>query len=99
MTVEVYGVESSTYKGIQREQQDRRMARIAKVGRANIPTAEIEANALELVTRCVKTWNIQLNGEMVPSDRTNIEEVLTKFSWIRAQIEAGIFDTSNFFQS
>jgi hypothetical protein len=96
MTVEVYGADSSVYRNVVREQQDRRMARIAKTGKAVLTTAEIEANQLELTIKAVKSWTITLNGETPAITRENVEKVLTTYTWIRVQIEDGISNSANF---
>lgn len=99
MTITVYGAESPAHKAVVREQQDRRMARMSKTGKAVITAAEIETNALEVVVRSVKDWNITLGGEKPKATREAVEKVLTSYSWIRAQVEEGIFNSANFFQS
>lgn len=96
MTVTVYGAESSVYRNVAREQQDRRMARIAKTGKSILTSAELEANQLELVVKAVKDWTITLNGETPEVSPKSVEDVLTKYTWLRAQIEDGITNSANF---
>lgn len=96
MTVTVYGAESSAYRNVAREQQDRRMARIAKTGKSVLTSAELEANQLELVVKAVKDWTITLNGETPEVSPKSVEDVLTKYTWLRAQIEDGITNSANF---
>lgn len=96
MTVEVYGAESSVYRNVVREQQDRRMARIAKTGKSILTSAEIESNQMELVLKAVKSWTITLNGETPAVTRESVEQVLSKYTWIRVQIEDGINNAANF---
>jgi hypothetical protein len=96
MTVEVYGSESSTYRNVVREQQDRRMARIAKTGKSALTSAELEANQLEVVVKAIKGWTITLNGETPEVTRESVEKVLTSYGWLRVQIEDGISNSANF---
>lgn len=98
MTITAYSTESPQVRAVTREQQDRRMARVAKVGRAALSSTEIEQNQLETLIASVKTWNITLDKKQPEPTKKNIEDLFTKYTWLRAQYEEGFYNSSNFLQ-
>lgn len=101
MTLTVVGTESTSRKKALR-QQARELAakRRGKRKPENVTDEELdkaEASALELIVCCISGWkNILIDGEDVKYSAEAARELLTRFPWIRDQVEEFVNDLGNF---
>lgn len=82
MTVEVYGPDSKPYRSAVHALQNER----AKSGKKSLPPEEVEDQLLDLQAKCVKEWNITLNGENPKATVSKVKKVFTDYPFIRDQI-------------
>lgn len=100
MTVTIHGPYSARYKGILRDQQQKRVAEISRPGaRATMTAAEIEALTDDLLRQCVETWEITLEGdEKLPFSREAVDDVFTEFPWLKDQVNAALGNVADFLE-
>lgn len=96
MVVHVHGRYSSVYRSVQQAQQNARLKRTARGGKLTITSEEIAADRLDLVARCVASWNILVNGETPAVDRETVKRVFEKLPWLREQVEDAVEDSQGF---
>jgi hypothetical protein len=94
--IEVYGSDSDTYRNTQNKQQNKRLQK-ARYGRnKQITSEEMQADALELIISCVKSWNLEKDGEQLPFDEKNVRELLKAYPKMFKLLDAHIHDEINF---
>jgi hypothetical protein len=99
MTVTIHGPYSSKYKSIAHAQQNRRLQKAQRTGgKLNLTAQEIEASALDLLVKCVASWNITLSGENPECTETKVKEVFTDYPWMREQVDAALGDAQAFLE-
>jgi len=97
ITITIIGKYSDEYQKHQRAVQNRRLAQ--RGGRGKITSEEIEAETIELIARCIKSWkNITLDGKMLECSYANAVKILSdsRLAWIREQLDEEINETGNF---
>lgn len=97
MTVVLYAQHSKEYRGVMHEQQDRRIKLMQKKGATtNYSAADIERDAIELLSKCTKEWNITYGGETPKLTATKAKEIYTEVFWLRSQVEEALGDSLDF---
>lgn len=95
--IEVLGADSSKMRA---EMSDRARKQIAKRNSTINTIEEAEKASSELLASIIVTWyGIEENGEPIECTRENIIRVLTKYSWLRLQIDAFVSNRANFFKA
>lgn len=97
MTVVLYAQHSKEYRGVMHEQQDRRIKLMQKKGATtNYTAADIERDAIELLSKCTKEWNITYGGETPKLTPAKAKEIYTEVFWLRSQVEEAMGDSLDF---
>lgn len=97
MTVVLYAQHSKEYRGVMHEQQDRRIKLMQKKGATtNYTAADIERDAIELLSKCTKEWNITYGGETPKLTPAKAKEVYTEVFWLRSQVEEALTESLDF---
>lgn len=97
MTITVHGPYSKKYKSISHAQQNRRLQKAQRTGgKLNVTAEEIEASALDLLIKCVESWNITLGGEQPACTEAKVREVFEMLPWVREQVDAALGDAQAF---
>lgn len=79
------------------EQQDRRIKLMQKKGATtNYSAADIERDAIELLSKCTKEWNITYGGETPKLTPAKAKEIYTEVFWLRSQVEEAMGDSLDF---
>lgn len=102
MTITVCGPYSARYKALVREQQQKRLAEVAKTGSTPPPVTpeEVEAFSEELLVRSIVDWRITVEGEeLLPFSPEAVRGVLDEFPWIRPQVEAVLGNIAAFLET
>lgn len=61
---------------------------------------EAEKMSAELLASVVVSWtNVEENGEKLECNKENAVHVLTKYSWLRLQVDQFVSERSNFFKA
>lgn len=104
VVIRVLGRDSDIYVSTLRKLSNKRMRNLginpASV-RQTITSERQFEEELELLARCIKSWEGFLgeDGEPIPCNYENAVEILREFPWLREQIDAFITDRSNFLAS
>lgn len=97
MTVVLHAQHSKEYRGVMHEQQDRRIKLMQKKGATtNYSAADIERDAIELLSKCTKEWNITYGGETPKLTPAKAKEVYTEVFWLRSQVEEALTESLDF---
>jgi len=87
MWIEVYGLDSDHYKKVQNNQTNRRLQKAQRSGgRASITAEQQEAMNLDLMAKCVKSWNIVLGGDQPECNEENARSLFQIYPWVRDQV-------------
>lgn len=88
----VVGKLSGTYRKAEQAVNDRTLKR-----RTTELTAELlEAQELEKLAKCVKSWNLTDDGRPIPATTQNVITVFQAAPWIRRELEAVMNDPGRF---
>jgi hypothetical protein len=80
-----------------RRAMDKRLSEMAKGSKKNVTSAEIEAEALEVLSAAVKGWEgVEANGEPWPFTPENVRALL-EHRWIRRQLDDAMNTEARFF--
>lgn len=97
MTVTLHAQHSKEYRGVMHEQQDRRIKLMQKKGATtNYSAADIERDAIDLLSKCTKEWNITYGGETPKLTAAKAKEVYTEVFWLRSQVEEALTESLDF---
>ena len=97
MTVVLYAQHSKEYRGVMHEQQDRRIKLMQKKGATtNYSASDIERDAIELLSKCTKEWNITYGGETPKLTPAKAKEIYTEVFWLRSQVEEALTESLDF---
>ena len=103
ITINVLGKDSDEFQKVSRSQSKKRMAKLSKGGfraTTNVPVEEIEADGIQLLAACTKSWSgIIIDGKAVECSTDNAVMVYERFPWIKEQIDTAIGDRANFIKS
>jgi hypothetical protein len=104
ITINVLGKDSDEFQKVSRAQSKKRLEKMTKGGfRAHSmtpPPEEIEADGLELLAKCTKSWSgVVIDGKEVEFSHDNAIMVYTRFPWIKEQIDVAIGDRANFIKA
>lgn len=98
--VTILGADSDEYQSALREQQRRRMERMARGKRAPITPEEIDDEALNLLARITRGWRADgmlLDGKPLPAFSTaEARKLYERFPWIREKVDQAMGDRGNF---
>lgn len=93
MTVTVYAQYSKEYRAAMHEQQDKRLEKMQ--GKANrYSAAEIEKDAIELLSKITKEWDITYGGSTPKLSKA--KEIYTEVFWLRGQVEEALAQSADF---
>jgi hypothetical protein len=101
MTIDLHGPYSARYRQVLREQQQRRLAAMTAEGVTNttLGVDEMEAMSLELLLRCIESWNITLEGDKpLPFSLQAAESLFAEFPYIREQVSAALGRVADFLE-
>lgn len=97
MTITVCGPYSKKYKSISHAQQNRRLMKAQRTGgKLNLTAEEIEASALDLLVKCIESWNITVGGKQPDCKEAKVRELFEQLPWVREQVDAALGDTQAF---
>lgn len=103
ITINVLGKDSDEFQKVSRAQSKKRMAKMQKGGFRSttaIPVEEIEADGIQLLAACTKTWaGVVMDGKTIDCTADNAVMIYERFPWIKEQIDTAIGDRANFIKS
>lgn len=99
MTISVYNPWSAGYKKAIHDQTNKRLVKAQKGKKSSYTAEDLEAGAMELLSKVTTGWDIQLGGEKPKFTPAKAVQVFTDFPWIRDQIEEALNDTSGFLKA
>lgn len=93
--IRVVGKDSDLFKKVQREQNQKRVAKLQRTSfRGQI---DQDAEAVQLLAGCTQGWSgMILSSKEVPFSQENAIAIYTKYPWIREQVDIAIGDRSLF---
>jgi len=102
--INVLGKDSDEFQKVSRAQQKKRMAKMTKGGfRAQSmtpPPEEIEADGLDLLARCTKSWSgVIVDGKEIAFSLDAAKTVYTRFPWMKEQVDTAIGDRAIFIKA
>jgi len=97
MWISVYGMDSSRYRQVTHEQQNRRIQTAQRSGGKPSLTAEqLESASMDLLVKCTADWNLFVNNEKPECNEKKARELYTEFPWIKDQVDMFMHDRKNF---
>lgn len=97
MTITFHGPYSKKYKAVSNAQQNRRLMKVQRTGgKMNMTAEEIEAGNLDLLVKCVESWNLSLDAEKEPFSEAKVREVFTDMPWVKEQVDTAFGNTAAF---
>lgn len=92
------GMDSPAVKAAQDKVTDKRLAALRKGAQKPLTTAEVEAQALAVLTAAVVAWEgLTEDGEDVPCTPENVRALLTEHTWVRRQVDEALGNDALFF--
>lgn len=100
ITIRILGQDSTVYRRVSSEQQDKRLAQLMKRGTAKPLTAEqAESDTIERLATCTTGWTgLEKDGTSLPYSLDNARDLYRTHAWIREQLDEAIVDRSRFFK-
>lgn len=95
-TITLYGVDSQHYRNVSHSQQNRRIQKAQRTGRAAMTAEQLEAASIELLAKCTKAWNIRINGEVPDCTEAKARDLYQSAPWIREQVDTFVHNRRNF---
>lgn len=91
------GRDSADYRRVSKSQQNRRLERMQRTGSVETSADEIEANEIEILVACTKSWKHIQIGELLECTPLNARRLYkeTGLRWIRDQVDAFIGKRAN----
>ncbi|MDD5724394.1 MAG: hypothetical protein PHY29_11760 [Syntrophales bacterium] len=104
IVINVLGKDSDEFQRVSRAQSKKRLAKMTKGGfrvqNLTPPPEEIEADGLELLAACTKSWSgVVIEGKEIEFSHENALMVYERFPWIKEQVDTAIGDRANFIKS
>ena len=104
ININVLGKDSDEFQKVSRAQSKKRMAKIAKGGfriqNMTPPSEEIEADGMELLAKCTKSWSgVVIDSKEIEFSYNNALMVYERFPWLKEQVDTAIGDRANFIKS
>lgn len=100
MTITVHGPYSKKYKALSNSQGNRRLQKAQRTGgKMNLTVEEIEASSMELLVKCVSSWNVTLDGEQPDCKEAKVREVFESMPWLKEQVDAAVGDAQAFLET
>lgn len=96
MTITVAAQHAKEYRAAIHEQQDRRIKALQKKSNLNYGAADLEKDAIDLITKITKEWDITYGGEKPKLTVGKAKEIYTEVFWIRSQIEEALNNSLDF---
>ena len=102
--INVLGKDSDEFQKISRAQSKKRMSKMNRGGfrvqNMIPPPEEIEADGLELLAKCTKSWSgVVINNKELEFSYDNALLVYKRFPWIKEQVDVAVGDRANFIKS
>lgn len=101
-SIELYAPHTAEYKKVVYEQQNKRLKKMREKKNPNdleLDVAEMEYDAIDLMARTTKSWDIKYGGVKPKLTVEKAREIYNDVFWIRNQVEAAWADTVNFTKS
>jgi hypothetical protein len=96
VTLTVTGSDSKEFRDQERALINKRI----NAGQRTANADDIYSEATAVLASCVKAWaNIELDGKKLDCTPANVKTVLTRFPWLREQVDAFVGDRANFLQA
>ncbi len=97
MSVTVAANHSKEYRAAMHEQQDRRIKLLQKKGsNTTYSSADLEKDAIDLLAKITKEWDITYGGEKPKLTLGKAKEIYSDVFWLRNQIEGALADNMDF---
>lgn len=95
--IHVVGQDSDAYKRVQRGQQNKRLNQMSRSRSVKLNADDLEAEALELLVACVKSWeNISLKGTVLECVPDNVRTLFKAIPIVKEQVDFAISDRVGF---
>ena len=93
-TVTVIGTDSKAFRNLAKQRA------IAAINRKESDTHDAEADNISMIAKCILGWSGIAEGETeITFSFENAVMMLTKYSWLREQIDRFVGDRANFLPS
>ncbi len=100
ITIILVGEDSERHRRAVRVNSDRRLKRQTSGRPVQMTAEELENDSLELVVSCTIGWSgVVLDGVEVPFSVDSARMVYKRLRWLREQVDAFIYDRSNFLKA
>ena len=96
MSITIFAQHAKEYRAAIHEQQDRRLKALQKKSNALYGSAELEKDAIDLLSKITKEWDITYGGEKPKLTLGKAKEIYTEVFWIRSQIEEALNNSLDF---
>jgi len=96
MSVTVYAPHSKKYKELFNERANKRLQVMQRTKKNQVTVEELEKDAVDLLSRIIKEWDITYDGEKPVLSVVKAKEVFEALPWLRLQIEEAIEETLDF---
>jgi hypothetical protein len=95
-TVTVIGTDSKTFRNLAKQRSVASMERTAE----DLKTYDADADNISMIAKCILGWTGIFEGETeIKFSYENAVMMLTKYSWLREQIDRFVGDRANFLPS
>jgi len=100
MTISIAAQHSREYKEAIYEQQDRRIKAMQSKGKTTtVSASDIEKDAIDLLAKITKSWDITYGGEKPKLTLSKAKEVYSEVFWLRNQVEEALLDSVDFMKA
>lgn len=100
MTISIAAQHSREYKEAIYEQQDRRIKAMQSKGKTTtVSASDIEKDAIELLSKITKSWDITYGGEKPKLTLSKAKEVYSEVFWLRNQVEEALLESVDFMKA
>jgi hypothetical protein len=99
MSVVVYAPHSKEYKEKFNEKANKRLQVMQRSKKNQVTVEDLEKDAVDLVARIIKNWDITYDGEQPDLSVAKAKEVFETLPWLRIQIEEAIEENRGFIKA
>jgi hypothetical protein len=102
VTITLAGRDSEIYRKISRDLANRRaeVARAEGISEVQLSDAELDAEALDLLTALTLGWNgISSNKEPYPFSQENARKLYERLPWLREEVDRFVGNRANFMKA
>lgn len=99
MSIEVYAPHSAKYKEIFNEKANKRLQVMQRSKKNQVTVEDLEKDAVDLLARIIKQWDITYDGEKPSLSVIKAKEVFETLPWLRLQVEEAIEESRGFIKT